>query len=82
MSRQQSLLDAADGEGPRGVHAVNIVDRMQQAFLDHSMSVIVGRALPDVRDGLKPVQRGSLRHVGGGAAARPAAAQVRAPWVR
>jgi hypothetical protein len=57
MSRQQRLLDAADGEGPRGVHAVNIVDRMQQAFLDYSMSGIVGRALPDVRDGLKPVQR-------------------------
>jgi DNA gyrase subunit A len=30
---------------------------MEQAFLDYSMSVIVGRALPDVRDGLKPVQR-------------------------
>ena len=74
MSRQQSLLDAADGEG-RGVRAVNIVDRMQQAFLDYSMSVIVGRALPDVRDGLKPVQQADpVRHVGGGAAARPAAA--------
>jgi DNA gyrase/topoisomerase IV subunit A len=53
MSRQQSLLDAGGAEGPRGVHAVNIVDRMQQAFLDYSMSVIVGRALPDVRDRLK-----------------------------
>jgi DNA gyrase subunit A len=57
MSRQPSLLDASDGDGARGVRAVNIVDRMQQAFLDYSMSVIVGRALPDVRDGLKPVQR-------------------------
>ncbi|HSJ44825.1 MAG TPA: DNA topoisomerase (ATP-hydrolyzing) [Euzebyales bacterium] len=55
MSRQPSLLDTPDGA--RGVRAVNIVDRMQQAFLDYSMSVIVGRALPDVRDGLKPVQR-------------------------
>ncbi len=36
---------------------VSIADRMEQAFLDYSMSVIVGRALPDVRDGLKPVQR-------------------------
>jgi len=36
---------------------VTIEDRMEQAFLDYSMSVIVGRALPDVRDGLKPVQR-------------------------
>ena len=39
------------------VEDVSIVDRMEQAFLDYSMSVIVGRALPDVRDGLKPVQR-------------------------
>jgi DNA gyrase subunit A len=36
---------------------VSLEDRMEQAFLDYSMSVIVGRALPDVRDGLKPVQR-------------------------
>jgi DNA gyrase subunit A len=56
MSRQPSLLDQPGADG-RGVRPVNIVDRMQQAFLDYSMSVIVGRALPDVRDGLKPVQR-------------------------
>jgi DNA gyrase subunit A len=36
---------------------VSLEDRMEQSFLDYSMSVIVGRALPDVRDGLKPVQR-------------------------
>ncbi len=36
---------------------VEIVDEMQKAYLDYSMSVIVGRALPDVRDGLKPVHR-------------------------
>jgi len=35
----------------------NISDRMENAFLDYSMSVIVARALPDVRDGLKPVHR-------------------------
>ncbi|MEZ0286276.1 MAG: DNA gyrase subunit A, partial [Candidatus Paceibacterota bacterium] len=35
----------------------NIVTEMQQAYLDYAMSVIVGRALPDVRDGLKPVAR-------------------------
>jgi len=57
MSRQQSLLDTFNGDDGQGVRTVNIVDRMQQAFLDYSMSVIVGRALPDVRDGLKPVQR-------------------------
>lgn len=35
----------------------NIVDEMQEAYLDYAMSVIVSRALPDVRDGLKPVHR-------------------------
>src|SRR6185503_6109040 len=35
----------------------NIVDEMQTSYLDYAMSVIVGRALPDVRDGLKPVHR-------------------------
>lgn len=36
---------------------VNLEDEMKQSYLDYSMSVIVGRALPDVRDGLKPVHR-------------------------
>lgn len=36
---------------------VDIVEEMEQAFIDYAMSVIVSRALPDVRDGLKPVQR-------------------------
>ena len=36
---------------------VNIEEQMKTAYIDYSMSVIVGRALPDVRDGLKPVHR-------------------------
>lgn len=36
---------------------INIEDEMRQSYMDYAMSVIVGRALPDVRDGLKPVQR-------------------------
>ena len=36
---------------------VNIEEQMTTAYIDYSMSVIVGRALPDVRDGLKPVHR-------------------------
>lgn len=36
---------------------INISDEMEGSFLDYSMSVIVARALPDVRDGLKPVHR-------------------------
>src|SRR5262249_13825729 len=39
------------------VKPVGIVDQMTSAYLDYSMSVIVSRALPDVRDGLKPVHR-------------------------
>ena len=49
----QASLDLTSGS----VVDVSIDDRMEQAFLDYSMSVIVSRALPDVRDGLKPVQR-------------------------
>src|SRR6187455_3424765 len=36
---------------------VNLEDEMKQSYLDYAMSVIVGRALPDIRDGLKPVHR-------------------------
>jgi DNA gyrase subunit A len=43
--------------GSGSIVDVTIDERMEQAFLDYSMSVIVSRALPDVRDGLKPVQR-------------------------
>ncbi len=39
------------------IQPVNIEDEMKQSYLDYAMSVIVGRALPDVRDGLKPVHR-------------------------
>ncbi len=58
----------ADQEPPGGVSlppggdnkniiSINIEDEMKRSYLDYSMSVIVGRALPDVRDGLKPVHR-------------------------
>ncbi len=58
----------ADSDGPGGVLlppggdnkniiSINIEDEMKRSYLDYSMSVIVGRALPDVRDGLKPVHR-------------------------
>ncbi len=43
------------GDGQRA--QVNIEDEMRKSYLDYSMSVIIGRALPDVRDGLKPVHR-------------------------
>ncbi len=41
----------------RHLFPVNIEDEMRQSYMDYAMSVIVGRALPDVRDGLKPVHR-------------------------
>lgn len=40
-----------------GVKGVNITEEIETSFLDYAMSVIVSRALPDVRDGLKPVHR-------------------------
>src|SRR5690606_36476546 len=45
------------GELAREILPVNIEDEMKLSYLDYAMSVIVGRALPDVRDGLKPVHR-------------------------
>ncbi|MEP1592947.1 MAG: DNA gyrase subunit A, partial [Halieaceae bacterium] len=45
------------GEIAKEILPVNIEDEMKQSYLDYAMSVIVGRALPDVRDGLKPVHR-------------------------
>ena len=36
---------------------VNIEDEMKRSYMDYAMSVIIGRALPDVRDGLKPANR-------------------------
>jgi DNA gyrase subunit A len=48
-----------DGTGPGAlnIQPVNIEEEMRRSYLDYSMSVIIGRALPDVRDGLKPVHR-------------------------
>lgn len=46
-----------ESEITRSVTPVNIEDEMRQSYMDYAMSVIVGRALPDVRDGLKPVHR-------------------------
>jgi DNA gyrase subunit A len=53
-------LTPPPGDGSPGalhIQPVNIEDEMRKSYLDYSMSVIIGRALPDVRDGLKPVHR-------------------------
>ncbi|MBR1836431.1 MAG: DNA gyrase subunit A, partial [Kiritimatiellae bacterium] len=60
---------AAGAEAPEGAPAQNVApvrveDEMHQSFLDYSMSVIVGRALPDARDGLKPVHRRCIYAMG------------------
>jgi len=53
-----------DGSLPTGnVQPINIEEEMRRSYLDYSMSVIIGRALPDVRDGLKPVHRRLLYHM-------------------
>jgi DNA gyrase subunit A len=48
---------AGGGDGAKNLIPINIEDEMRRSYLDYAMSVIVGRALPDVRDGLKPVNR-------------------------
>ncbi len=52
---EDQLPDNNPGRGR--IIPVNIEEQMKSAYIDYSMSVIVGRALPDVRDGLKPVHR-------------------------
>ena len=67
MSDDSATLDPSD------ISPVDIVDEMKSSYLDYAMSVIVARALPDVRDGLKPVHRRILfaSQEGGFVAGRP-----------
>jgi len=51
------LEPGAPPSGGSNVISINIEDEMRRSYLDYSMSVIIGRALPDIRDGLKPVHR-------------------------
>ncbi len=53
---QLPLPGGGDG-GNKNIQPTNIEDEMKRSYLDYAMSVIVGRALPDIRDGLKPVHR-------------------------
>ncbi len=58
MTETQSNLGGGDGPGPGGrIEPIELQTSMQRAYIDYAMAVIVGRALPDVRDGLKPVHR-------------------------
>ncbi len=66
-------IPPSDDEQPSGIEPIEIQEEMERSFLDYAMSVIVSRALPDVRDGLKPVHRRILfdMHVQGYRPDRP-----------
>ena len=49
--------DTLGGGGSDAIQPIDINEEMQTSYIDYAMSVIVGRALPDVRDGMKPVHR-------------------------
>src|SRR6266511_2969920 len=51
------MTETPTSPGHDRVEPIDLQSEMQQSYLDYAMSVIVGRALPDVRDGLKPVHR-------------------------
>lgn len=61
MSDENDIPETPDSEGPpalpEGVSSISIEEEMKSSYLDYAMSVIVSRAIPDVRDGLKPVHR-------------------------
>lgn len=73
MSDDNDSIDPANPSGEPEFQRIDIVDEMKTSYLDYAMSVIVSRALPDVRDGLKPVHRRILfaSQEGGFVAGRP-----------
>ncbi|MEE4154026.1 MAG: DNA gyrase subunit A [Erythrobacter sp.] len=73
MSDDTDTLDPASPAPMGNFDRIDIVDEMKTSYLDYAMSVIVSRALPDVRDGLKPVHRRILfaSQEGGFVAGRP-----------
>ena len=68
MASQPPTDDLTDDTPPppggSDIAPISIVDEMKTSYLDYAMSVIVSRALPDVRDGLKPVHRRILFSMG------------------
>ncbi len=57
MKKEEEKINNEDNNERKGVKPREIVQEMKDSYIDYAMSVIVSRALPDVRDGLKPVQR-------------------------
>ena len=59
MTDEENVSGDGAGFGIHGrIDQVDLQSEMQRSYLDYAMSVIIGRALPEVRDGLKPVQIG------------------------
>jgi len=56
-NKEEKKSEGRVADGGTGIKPVSITQEMREAYLDYAMSVIVSRALPDVRDGLKPVHR-------------------------
>ncbi|MBD2841754.1 DNA gyrase subunit A [Erythrobacter sp. KMU-140] len=73
MSDDNDIIDSPNPSPMGDYERIDIVDEMKTSYLDYAMSVIVARALPDVRDGLKPVHRRILyaSQEGGFVAGRP-----------
>jgi DNA gyrase subunit A len=73
LSDDSDILESSAPVPMGGFDRIDIVDEMKSSYLDYAMSVIVSRALPDVRDGLKPVHRRILfaSQEGGFVAGRP-----------
>jgi DNA gyrase subunit A len=73
LSDDSDIIDSPAPSPMSGFERIDIVDEMKSSYLDYAMSVIVSRALPDVRDGLKPVHRRILfaSQEGGFVAGRP-----------
>ncbi len=57
MADKNNKDGGAGASGPSDIRPISITDEMKKSYLEYAMSVIVSRALPDVRDGLKPVHR-------------------------
>ncbi len=57
MAKKEDEKQAQNGRAERGIVLRDISDEMRKSYLDYAMSVITARALPDIRDGLKPVHR-------------------------
>ena len=72
-----TTLPPGDATGDR-IEPVDIQQEMQRSCIDYAMSVIVGRALPEVRDGLKPVHRRVLYAMYDSGSARPQPREIRA----